>query len=173
MDSKENTKQTKASNNPPRNPEMEEFFARFNEEMSRAKPGEEPLTTALHALQQLAVESDSEAAVQQVEKTSGVMPGRVCPACGAHNREGHRFCASCGGALGANATQSALTQTPTAPANHSGQHFYHHHYHHHYFSGEGASLSATEARIPASASPPREMSRVRAPLGSPGASLTR
>jgi uncharacterized protein (TIGR02246 family) len=140
------------------NPEMEEFFERFHEQMSHAKPGEAPIATAIQALKELSMESDAEESAQYVPAPSITAMGPTCSACGAHNREGNRFCSGCGVPL-----ESIKTSNVQAPA---GQHFYHHHYHHHYVSGNGASHTPiSESRAPSSNASPKEIVRSRGPVG--------
>jgi ketosteroid isomerase-like protein len=160
------------------NPAVDEFFTRLSYDMRHPKPGQEGIAAALQAIQRLALEVDSEEAAASTvspEKASG---GRICQACGAHNRAQHRFCATCGVPL-ADApvpelsvhAESAMAEpepgprTATLPA---GEHHYHHHYHHHYFSGDGASLSSGMESRPAGGSA-RE-GRGRAPLTGPSLS---
>ncbi|HEY1802434.1 MAG TPA: DUF4440 domain-containing protein [Terriglobales bacterium] len=143
---------------PPANPEMEEFFSRFHEQMSHAQPGEAPLATALHALRELSLESDAEESVERAEIPGVTTIGLVCSACGARNREGHRFCSGCGVPL-ENARETGAK---------AGQHFYHHHYHHHYLSGDAAfPSSSSETRTPHAASShapsPKDFVRPRMP----------
>lgn len=148
---------------PPANPEMEEFFSRFHEQMSHAQPGEAPLATALHALRELSLESDAEEAVERAEIPGITAIGQVCSACGAHNREGHRFCSGCGVPL------ESVRETGAKAA----QHFYHHHYHHHYVSADAAFQQApfSEARAPHVASShavsPKDFARPRVAAGGP------
>lgn len=139
MDSKDKSLSNRAAPKAPANPEMAEFFARFHEQMSMAKPGEAPISTAMQALRELSMESDAEESAERVEvPIDGI--GSVCVACGAHNRAGNRFCSSCGVAL-----QSTQAVNATA-----GPHFYHHHYHHHYVSGNGTpGAPIGEIRAPA------------------------
>jgi len=166
MDPKEKSSQAEttvrpAARKPPANPEMEEFFSRFHEQMSHAQPGEAPLATALHALRELSLESDAEESVERAEIPGVTAIGLVCSACGARNREGHHFCSGCGVPLESARETGAKT----------GQHFYHHHYHHHYVSADAAfpPSSSFEARAPHAASAhavsPKDFARSRAAAG--------
>ena len=143
---------------PPANPEMEEFFARFHEQMSMAKPGETPIATAMHAIRELSFESDAEESAEPAAISQTAASGITCNSCGARNRHGHRFCSTCG---------VPLEEAKDAKA---GQHFYHHHYHHHYVSANGAPAPATENRV-STPSAPKEFARPRAAAG--GAFLSR
>lgn len=148
---------------PPANPEMEEFFSRFHEQMSHAQPGDAPLATALHALQELSLESDAEESVESAEIPGITAIGQVCSACGARNREGHRFCSGCGVPL------ESVRETGAK----AGQHFYHHHYHHHYVSPDAAfsPSSSSDTRTPHAGPPhsasPKDFARPRAAAGGP------
>lgn len=153
----------RAAQKPPANPEMEEFFSRFHEQMSHAQPGEAPLATALHALRELSLESDAEESVERAEIPGVTAIGLVCSACGARNREGHRFCSGCGVPL------ESVRDTGAQ----AGQHFYHHHYHHHYVSSDGgfSPSSSSETRVAhassAHAVSPKDFVRPRSAAGGP------
>jgi ketosteroid isomerase-like protein len=162
MESKDKSPANRPSAKPPANPEMEDFFARFHEQMTMAKPGEAPLATAMHALRELSLESDSEESAEHLQIPSTPITGPTCAACGAHNREGNRFCSSCGIPL-------ASAKEGEAKA---GQHFYHHHYHHHYVSGNGIpSVPSADVRGPSTAGAPKDFVRARVPAT--GAFLSR
>jgi uncharacterized protein (TIGR02246 family) len=161
MDPKEKSSQPetparRGAQKSPANPEMEEFFSRFHDQMSHAQPGEAPLATAMHALRELSLESDAEEAVERAEIPGITAIGLVCSACGARNREGHRFCSGCGVPL-----ESARETGAQA-----GQHFYHHHYHHHYVSADAAfpPPSSSEGRT-AHAASPKDFARPRMAAG--------
>lgn len=143
----------------PSNPEMEEFFARFHEQMSMAKPGETPIATAMQAIRELSFESDAEESAEPAAISQAAASGSTCNSCGASNRPGHRFCSSCGVPLEAAKDAKA------------GQHFYHHHYHHHYVSANGASSLPAETRIAVPSASPKEFARPRVAAG--GAFLSR
>lgn len=137
------------------NQEMEEFFERFHDQMSHAKPGEAPITTAIQALKELSLESDAEESVEHVQVPGFPSVGSVCAACGAPNREGNRFCSGCGVPM--ESSQNARAQ--------AGQHFYHHHYHHHYVSGNGAAHpQVPESRVSAGSTSSKELVRPRNPV---------
>jgi len=147
---------------------VDEFFARLNRDMRHPKPGTESITAALQAVQRLALETDSEEAVNAAAEGTAE---HACRVCGKRNPPGNRFCALCGVPL-----QESPPQQQAVPAGEpkassgaagSGQHHYHHHYHHHYFSGaEALSPAGASAAGPAG----RDAARVRAPLTGPALS---
>lgn len=147
-------------------PSVDDFFNRMKHDMRRPKPGQEAITAALHAIQRLGLQGDSESSMDGFEE-SGNAGQRLCQACGSANPGDNRFCAFCG---------VPLPEVPVAissnPATHApGPHQYHHHYHHHYFSSEGSAQSAGPDQRPANGGAPvRDASRTRAPLGTPGLS---
>jgi ketosteroid isomerase-like protein len=145
------------------NPEMEEFFARFHEQMSQAKSGEAPIATAMQALRELSLGSDAEEAVEQVEIPGAISSILLCSACGASNREGHRFCSTCG---------APLEKSPEV-ATKAGQHFYHHHYHHHYLAPNGTSFMPQETRISPAGTAAKDFTRSRVPTNTTGAQISR
>jgi ketosteroid isomerase-like protein len=148
-------------------PSVDDFFNRMKYDMRRPKPGQEAVTAALHAIQRLGLQADSESSVDGLDET-GFLPQRLCQACGSQNPGDNRFCAFCGVPLPAVPAVIPSNQA----ANAAGPHHYHHHYHHHYFSSDGSpQQSAGPDQRPANGSPPvRDAARTRAPLGTPGLS---
>lgn len=167
------------------NPAVDEFFTRLSQDMRRPKPGQEAIAAALQAIHRLALEADSEDALDYlVAKNIGALPNRQCVSCGANNRGENRFCAKCGVSLqpevpelSASAPDLPISfpepqpgmMQPEASASSlpPGQHHYHHHYHHHLFAdgaGQGMSADARPAGV-------RDTGRGRTALSGP--SLTR
>jgi uncharacterized protein (TIGR02246 family) len=150
-------------------PSVDDFFNRMKHDMRRPKPGQEAVTAALHAIQRLGLQGDSETSVDGFEGgETGFSAERLCHACGSANPGDNRFCAFCG---------VPLPETPSvvarSPASHApGPHHYHHHYHHHYFSSEGSPQQSAgiEQRPANGGAPARDAARTRAPLGTPGLS---
>jgi uncharacterized protein (TIGR02246 family) len=141
------------------NPAVDEFLQRLNYGMRRPKPGQEAVAAALEVIQRLAVEMDSEDSALSSHEGAN-----TCISCGTENREGNRFCSSCGVSL--QMVQAATQPTDVArpvsvqpdvessgPALPPGSHHYHHHYHHHYFPNgaamNGAADGAQALRNPA------------------------
>ncbi len=182
----------------PHNPALGEIYQRLYPEMRRPKPNQEAIAAALQAMQRLTMESDSETPAEDatLEVTSGRQ--HPCRACGHHNREGNKFCGSCGLPLGAASSPDAaspsalsaldydnprLPQTPPE-APHSGgrdevhpphgapagTHHYHHHYHHHYFQGGHDAAPAPRPNAPESA---READRIRIAAAAKGEPMSR
>jgi uncharacterized protein (TIGR02246 family) len=181
----------------PHNPALGEIYQRLYPEMRRPKPNQEAIAAALQAMQRLTMESDSQTAAEDatLEATSGRQ--HPCRACGHLNREGNKFCGSCGLSLGASpdaASPSALPlldyenvrlpQTPPEaqhsgardevhppPGSPAGSHHYHHHYHHHYFQGgHDAAAPAPRPNAPESA---READRIRIAAAAKGEPMSR
>ncbi|HEX4424675.1 MAG TPA: nuclear transport factor 2 family protein [Terriglobales bacterium] len=150
-------------------PSVDDFFNRMKHEMRRPKPGQEAVTAALHAIQRLGLQNDSETSVDGLDETAaGFAAERLCHACGSANPGDNRFCAFCGVPL-----PEAPAAVASSPASHvPGPHHYHHHYHHHYFSSDGSpQASASAEQRPAnSGASARDAVRTRAPLGTPGLS---
>jgi uncharacterized protein (TIGR02246 family) len=156
------------------NPTVDDFFSRMNYDMRRPKPGQEAVSAALHAIQRLGVQSDSEESL--AAETSLELPEGMCNACGNQNPAGNKFCASCGVPLMNAATPernlSPILSSPRQVESIPGPHHYHHHYHHHYFSSEGsAQVGPPQSHVRETSSPPRELGRPRTPLT--GATLSR
>jgi ketosteroid isomerase-like protein len=150
-------------------PSVDDFFNRMKHDMRRPKPGQEAVTAALHAIQRLGLQGDSETSVDGFDESApGFSAERICHACGSANPGDNRFCAFCGVPL-----PEAPTVVHNSPASHApGPHHYHHHYHHHYFSSDGSpqQSTASEQRPANGAAPARDPARTRAPLGTPGLS---
>jgi ketosteroid isomerase-like protein len=149
------------------NPSVDEFFSRLSYDMRHPKPGHEGIAAALQAIQNLALEADTEEAMASEAAAEAPREGRSCQVCGAQNRHQHRFCAKCGVALeqapppeapAASAPDELEPEAPQMPNSSlpPGQHHYHHHYHYHYFNGDGG-MPTGEARQGTSA--PREARR--------------
>jgi ketosteroid isomerase-like protein len=149
---------------------VDEFFNRLQSEMRRPDLSQDAITAAFHAIQKLALESDTEEAVA-AEAASGPAALPACPSCHAPIREPGPFCAACGASLTALPAEPAAS-TPRLPMP-AGEHHYHHHYHHHYFavSGSGAQPGAGDFRPAASLAASRDAGKARNPLG--GTALSR
>jgi ketosteroid isomerase-like protein len=149
-------------------PSVDDFFNRMKHDLRRPKPGQEAVTAALHAIQRLGLQSDSESSVDALDET-GFLAERMCHACGSANPGDNKFCAFCGVPL-PSATPAAVPSQSVSQA--PGPHHYHHHYHHHYFSSDGSSQPTTgsDQRPANSVAPARDSARTRAPLGTPGLS---
>ena len=130
---------------PLHNSSVEDFFAGLNRDMRRPVPGQEAIAAALHAIQRVAMDSDTEEALAAEADTEPT--GRsICASCGGDNPAANRFCAKCGVPLQQAVPQLSPVKSPEVPTvpipkSHSlpetsapGQHHYHHHYHHHYFA---------------------------------------
>jgi uncharacterized protein (TIGR02246 family) len=150
-------------------PSVDDFFNRMKHEMRRPKPGQEAVTAALHAIQKLGLQNDSETATDGLDDSgAGFAAERLCHACGSANPGDNRFCAFCGVPL-----PEAPAVVASSPASHAaGPHHYHHHYHHHYFSSDGSpqQSASPEQRSANSGAATRDAARTRAPLGTPGLS---
>jgi ketosteroid isomerase-like protein len=137
-------------------------------DLRRPKPGQEAVTAALHAIQRLGLQTDSESSVDGFDE-SGVAAERMCHACGSANPGDNRFCAFCGVPM----PQVPAVVPGTAASHAPGPHQYHHHYHHHYFSSDGSVVQGSggaDQRPANGAAPVRDPARARAPLGTPGLS---
>jgi uncharacterized protein (TIGR02246 family) len=179
----------------PYNPALGEIYQQLYPEIKRPKPNQEAIAAALKAMQRLTMRMDSEAVAEETAQADSV----ACPSCGHPNREGNKFCGTCGLSIaGANAqsngTQrrdSGATSSPNlereerapqvpfeepfqefrAPENlPSGTHHYHHHYH--YFPGGGAEMSASAPRGNSEESA-READRLRIAAAAKGEPMTR
>ena len=143
---------------------LEVMLRQLSDEMSRSKPTDEKVLTAIEAAQRVAFQMDVARSVAPVVQ---VQEGRKCHSCGGQNPRGNRFCAKCGVPLEAVLPEE---NTPTPAEGRSvnlappveGQHHYHHHYHHHYFasSGELPADGNWDQRAP-SGTPTREPSKAR------------
>jgi ketosteroid isomerase-like protein len=154
---------------------VDEFFTRLQSDMRRPDLSQEAISAAFQAIQRLALDSDTEEAVNVAAAKPEGEGGGLCPACNAPNGEESRFCAACGVPLQAASEESAADASPNLKhaVRPSGEHHYHHHYHHHYFpASNGAPQGAApDFRAAGQAAPGRDAARGRVPLG--GASLSR
>ncbi len=150
---------------------VDEFFTRLQADMRRPNVSQEAVSAAFQAIQKMALDSDTEEAVNATAAAMDRRVSGVCPSCNAPNPEGNRFCAYCGAALRAASQEpSAEPGSGFAPANlQAGEHHYHHHYHHHYFPGSNGAPMAGDVHAAAPAG--RETGRSRPSLA--GASLSR
>ncbi len=152
----------------PNDQSVDEFFNRLQSDMRRPDLSQEAISAAFQAIQRLALETDSEEAVN-----TGVRPEReagLCPACHAPNNAKNRFCAACGVPMPAASDEATAHGSPSLPAG--GEHHYHHHYHHHYFSASNSAAPTPDFRASQAAPVPGwDAGRGRAPLG--GASPSR
>ncbi len=182
----------------PHNPALGEIYQRLYPEMRRPKPNQEAIAAALQAMQRLTMEADSETVAEDATQETTISVTTACRVCGHRNREGNKFCGTCGLPLGtepqsaepaAHAAASPsldrtpLRQTPPqvpeatgevhpSPGAPAGAHYYHHHYHHHYFQGgtADAALSVPRASAPESA---READRLRVAAAAKGEPMSR
>lgn len=148
------------------NSDLDDFFRSLKEGKLHVEGSTDPIAAAMDAAQKFAAEQDAEAGLTELAADSTGVP---CKTCGYRNREGNKFCGSCGAALGAadklarqrlEAGHNASTTAPAPadpyadPAGRAAMtrptgnetHHYHHHYHHHYFPGaqEGAYSRTSE-----------------------------
>jgi uncharacterized protein (TIGR02246 family) len=82
----------------PYNRALGEIYQRLYPEIRRPKPNQEAIAAALHAMQRLTMESDSENVARDVVEPSKVI-AMTCHVCGHRNREGNKFCGACGVSL--------------------------------------------------------------------------
>jgi uncharacterized protein (TIGR02246 family) len=179
----------------PYNPALGEIYQQLYPEIKRPKPNQEAIAAALKAMQRLTMRMDSEAAAEETSQAGFF----ACPSCGHPNREGNRFCGTCGLAIEVaiaqtngserrdfGATTSANLEreqrAPRAPFEEpvqeyrppenlpAGTHHYHHHYH--YFPGGGAEMS-TPVPIGNSEESAREADRMRIAAAAKGEPMTR
>jgi len=142
---------------------LEDMLRQLSAEMSRSKPTDEKVLTAIEAAHRVAFQMDAARAVGPVAEAQEL---RRCPNCASQNPRKNRFCAKCGGPLEAAPQETSPSSgegrivNPSTPA---GEHHYHHHYHHHYFaaSEEIASEGFSDQRAPI-APAGRETSKARA-----------
>jgi len=145
--------------------------------MRRPKPSPEAIAAAVQAIQSLGVTADSEDDLPPLDpEESPSQRASICQFCGRENRAGNLFCGMCGASTSESTPGTNSEPGRKMPGGHASdaQHHYHHHYHHHYIQGgqtaELLSAGATP-RQPISASPVKEASKLRTPLG--GAALSR
>ena len=142
---------------------LEVMLRQLSVEMSRSKPTDEKVLSALEAAQRVAFQMD---AARSAGSVAEAQEGRRCHSCGGQNPRGNRFCAKCGVPLEASPEESSprpgegrLSQpSPAVP----GEHHYHHHYHHHYFSASEAidTEGSLDQRNPIAA-PTRDTAKAR------------
>ena len=144
----------------PHNPALGEIYEQLIPQITnRHRPNQDAITAALHAMQRLATEMDSEQAAEDTTGTTLTAASKPCPACGHPNRAGHKFCGMCGHSVedSSSAESRPIPAQPSpqveslAPeampevhpaANAAGaSHHYHHHYHHHYLPAGGTYVS--------------------------------
>jgi uncharacterized protein (TIGR02246 family) len=180
----------------PHNPALGEIYEQLVPQITnRHRPNQDAITAALHAMQRLATEMDSEQAAEDAADSTTAAASRPCAACGHHNRVGNKFCGMCGlsvedspmpsASLPAAEPSPQVQQTPQAmPEIHppadaaSATHHYHHHYHHHYLPASGAyipsgadpGLIATRPNANESA---READRMRIAAAAKGEPMSR
>jgi ketosteroid isomerase-like protein len=142
---------------------LEVMLRQLSAEMSRSKPTDEKVLTAIEAAQRVAFQMD---VARSVGSVAEAQEGRKCHNCGGQNPRGNRFCAKCGVPLEASPEENPPTPSEGRLSNPStmvaGEHHYHHHYHHHYFapSEEMDSEGSFDQRAPLG-SPTRETSKAR------------
>lgn len=143
---------------------VDEFFNRLQADMRRPDLSQEAITAAFQAIQKLALDADTEEAVNTVAAAAEKAGTRVCPACHSSNPETSKFCAACGAPVLAAPDERAGNSRSLA-----GEHHYHHHYHHHYFSAtNGTPEAATPEFRPAANAPvARDAVRGRTSAGGP------
>ena len=142
---------------------LEDMLRQLSAEMSRSKPTDEKVLTAIEAAHRVAFQMDAARAVGPVSEAQEL---RRCPSCASQNPRRNRFCARCGGPLEGASQETAPSVgdgkmvNPSTPA---GEHHYHHHYHHHYFaaSEEITSEGLSDQRAPM-APAGRDTSKARA-----------
>lgn len=179
----------------PYNPALGEIYQQLYPEIKRPKPNQEAIAAALKAMQRLTMRMDSEAAAEETTQAGSV----ACPSCGHPNREGNKFCGTCGLSItGANLPSNGSERRDSAAASSanleredpaqqvpfeeplqefrppenlpSGTHHYHHHYH--YFPGGGAEMGAPAPRGGSEESA-READRMRIAAAAKGEPMTR
>jgi len=150
------------------NSDLDEFFRSLKDGNLSHPDGSDPIAAAMDAAQKFAAEQDAEVAAKGFSRDlAGDSSGIACKVCGHRNREGNKFCGSCGSALSTADKSSSRVESlqihppsflasdpyedpvnrpaTTRPTGNE-THHYHHHYHHHYFQGtqEGASPRVAE-----------------------------
>ena len=154
---------------------VDDFFNRLQSDMRRPDLSQEAISAAFQAIQRLALDSDTEEAVESVAAKPGPHPhgSGLCPACNAPNGGDSRFCGACGIPLqdAAEAPAANAGSQLKLAARTLGDHHYHHHYHHHYFPAPNGAPQSLDFRAAAQTAPAGSPARARSPLG--GASLSR
>jgi uncharacterized protein (TIGR02246 family) len=182
----------------PYNPALGEIYQRLYPEIKRAKPNQEAIAAALQAMQRLTMKMDSETAAEQVTQTGLSV---ACPSCGYQNREGNKFCGTCGlpvertgglkaqesglesaGHFRANGDSSLPIAASTAealpelessfrPAENLPAGTHHYHHHYHYFPG-GGDFGSSAPRASAPENA-READRMRIAAAAKGEPMSR
>jgi uncharacterized protein (TIGR02246 family) len=183
----------------PHHPALGEIYQRLAPETRRPKANQDAIAAALEAMQRLTMERDSETAAEDVAQDTSGNAFAACRVCGHRNREGNKFCGTCGLPLGTEPPESSdpaspvlalptfdnepLPPTPPPaleakdevhppPGAPAGTHHYHHHYHHHYFQGGHADAAAAAPRANAPESV-READRMRVAAAAKGEPMSR
>jgi len=156
------------------NSDLDDFFRSLKD--GKLADGSDPMAAAMDAAQKFAAEQDAENALKNLSRELSADPGGVaCKVCGHRNREGNKFCGSCGNPLSSGDKRStaklespqiqpslplsldsyadAANRPATSHPTGNETHHYHHHYHHHYFPG------AQEGSSPRTAEPMRDPAR--------------
>jgi len=140
----------------PHNPALGEIYEQLVPQITnRHRPNQDAITAALHAMQRLATEMDSEQAAEEAADSTITAASKPCAACGHHNRAGNKFCGMCGlsvedspipsESLPAESfpqvqPQQAMPEIHPLAGAAGATHHYHHHYHHHYLPAGGAYI---------------------------------
>jgi ketosteroid isomerase-like protein len=98
------------------NAALAEIFQRLYPEIKRPKPSQQAIAEALHAMQRLTIESDSEAVAEKSVPESDLNDQIACHDCGHQNRQGNKFCGACGALIGAAPAGEETQSFATAPA---------------------------------------------------------
>ena len=130
---------------------LEDMLRQLSAEMSRSKPTDEKVLTAIEAAHRVAFQMDAARAVGPVAEAQEL---RRCASCASQNPRKNRFCAKCGSPLetvpGEISPSSGDGRVVNSSTPAAGEHHYHHHYHHHYFasSEEITSEGLSDQRAP-------------------------
>jgi uncharacterized protein (TIGR02246 family) len=177
------------------NPALGEIYEQLVPQITnRHRPNQDAITAALHAMQRLATEMDSEQAAEDTADATVMASSKPCPACGHSNRPGNKFCGMCGLSVDdspihaesvAAASPLIQSQPPQGmPEIHPASgaagatHHYHHHYHHHYLpAGGGYATTGADpgllAARPNAHESAREADRMRIAAAAKGEPMTR
>ncbi len=172
------------------NPALGEIYEQLVPQITnRHRPNQDAITAALHAMQRLATEMDSEQAAEDAADAAATAASKPCPACGHPNRPGNKFCGMCGlsvedSPLQAKSVPAASPSIPSPqgmPEIHppaGSTHHYHHHYHHHYLPAGGGDASTGAdpgflAPRPNAHESAREADRMRIAAAAKGEPMTR
>ena len=157
---------------PPSDVAVDEFFTQLQSDMRKPDLSQDAIAAAFQAIQKLALDSGAEEAAQAVAAGGQVTGPRACQSCTAPNRDGSRFCSTCGVPLETSEAEASIRPVHSGALQSAGAHHYHHHYHHHYFPGDGGMpQAAADFRPAATAVIPRDGLKARVPAGA--ASLSR